>query len=254
MGGAESKDNLSTWMGFGQARNKVTVQQLIEVAKTLETGDLVLFCFPGSVHTIGATASRWTHVGVVYKRDGRYCRSRDAHHERLNDPETVYVMEAYQGGPGHQGPPFDGMNLSPLPKRIAEYLKQGAGPSFAIGIRRLTGVRRTPEFLMRMEELWHQIKDRKYETDFWEKANSALDCLDFDWCLWNPTRNKANETSLFCSELVAMAYHRLGVVQSGPDAPPSNEYAPGDFGEDRLHARVPLINGAGFTDVVWAST
>eukprot|EP00741_Cyanophora_paradoxa_P007718 tig00001187_g7467.t1 len=256
MGAQSSKDAEPASAGFfglGKPHNKVSAEQLVELSKTLETGDLVMMCTPGSLHSILVQGSRWTHVGVVYRRDGKYNVSRDKWHEERNDPETVYLLEACQilGTPTR--PPFNGMNLSPLPWRISSYLRPGKAAR-AMGIRRLKNVRRTPEFLMRMEQLWHEVKDREYEKNFLQMANSAIDCFDADWCLWNPTRNEADETSLFCSELVAMTFQRLGVIASGPGAAPSNEYCPADFGEDRMREKIPLVNGAAFDDIIWATS
>jgi len=47
-------------------------------------------------------------------------------------------------------------------------------------------------------------------------------------------KNEEDLSSLFCSELVAEAYQRLGLLTEGT---PSNEFTPADFGGD-----INLIN------------
>jgi hypothetical protein len=49
-----------------------------------------------------------------------------------------------------------------------------------------------------------------------------------------------NLSSFFCSELVAEAYRRMGLL---PEHPPANEYTPRDFSSERL-TPLPLLLGA----------
>jgi hypothetical protein len=54
-------------------------------------------------------------------------------------------------------------------------------------------------------------------------------------------RNRTKDlTSFFCSELVAEAYQRMGLL---PARPPSNDYTPRDFSCERKDA-LPLLLGA----------
>ena len=44
--------------------------------------------------------------------------------------------------------------------------------------------------------------------------------------------NQEDLSSLFCSELVAEAYQRLGLLPKPPQGLPSNEYTPRDFAKN----------------------
>lgn len=71
---------------------------------------------------------------------------------------------------------------------------------------------------------------REYEQDQIELIKAAYD---------GPLgRNSEDLTSLFCSELVAEAYQRLGLLS---EEKPSNEYTPAEFSEKR---QLKLLKGS----------
>jgi hypothetical protein len=55
-------------------------------------------------------------------------------------------------------------------------------------------------------------------------------------------RPAANE-SFFCSQLVAEALQRMGLLARPPDAPSSNNYIPADFSTEYSDALLPLVGG-----------
>eukprot|EP00741_Cyanophora_paradoxa_P010321 tig00020528_g9988.t2 len=206
------------FLGFGLVKNRVSVDDLVDLTRTLDAGDVVLQSWYDSTDAMAAQRSRWTHVALVYKRDGVHCRSIDKWNEenaKGTEVDEVCMMEAWLRDPGDVPPPCDNMNLTPraLPLRTRQYLvPDGKGP-LAMGVRRLLNVERTPEFRRKLEAFWHEVKDRRYETDWWEKAKSALDMADAPGSAPDPGRrhvlrwsqNMASERELFCSELVALA-------------------------------------------------
>jgi len=56
-------------------------------------------------------------------------------------------------------------------------------------------------------------------------------------------RNQKDLTSLFCSELLAETYIRMGLLPEDPKHP-SNEYTPKDFSSDAPATALPLQKGA----------
>jgi hypothetical protein len=76
--------------------------------------------------------------------------------------------------------------------------------------------------------LKNEIRGRQYEQNKIKLIRSALDLF---W--WH--KNKRDLRSIFCSELVAEAYQRVGLLDT---AKVSSEYTPSDFGRT-----VDLKNG-----------
>lgn len=68
----------------------------------------------------------------------------------------------------------------------------------------------------------HEISGRPYETNKIELLKAAYDGLFGD--------NKEDLSSLFCSELIAEAYQKMGLLT---EKLPSNEYIPKDFSEEK---------------------
>ncbi len=86
-----------------------------------------------------------------------------------------------------------------------------------------------------MLELRRDWQGRPYEKDQIQMILSAIDAQE--WFL-SFLRNKHEDlSSLFCSELVAAAYQRLGLLG---DEKLSNEYTPDDFAS---HRHLPLKIG-----------
>jgi len=169
---------------------------------TLETGDIVLFSGKGGISTgiKWITSSKWSHVGMVLK-----ITEFDA--VLLWESTTLSNIKDIESGVARQG-----VQIVPLSERIKKYNGEAS-------IRKLQ-YDRTPDMLMQLSLLRKEVKNRPYEEDKIELIKSAYDGPFGD--------NVEDLSSLFCSELVAEAYQRMGLL--GEDIP-SNEYTPKDFSD-----------------------
>jgi hypothetical protein len=80
---------------------------------------------------------------------------------------------------------------------------------------------------------YQEARGRPYERNRLELFRSVYDGPLGD-------NRKEDDTSFFCSELVAEAYQRMGLL---PPNPPANEYTPHDFSSERKKP-LPLQLGA----------
>jgi hypothetical protein len=93
-------------------------------------------------------------------------------------------------------------------------------------IYRKLDVERTPNFLIDLEEFIKEVKGKRYRISAGKIMGRKAD------------RPPATEKGFFCSELVAAAYKRVGLL---PQDIPSSKYWPGDFAEIKV---LPLFKGA----------
>jgi hypothetical protein len=183
-----------------------------EVHPAIDTGDLVLFSGKGSVSTgiRWITGGRWSHVGMAV---------------RIGERDGVMLWEATP--PGDKGETesargSEGVRLAVLRERVEDYRGQ-------VAVRHLT-VHRTPEMLAALHSFRREVIGRPYEQNGLELLRSAYEGPFGD--------NMEELSSVFCSELVAATYQRIGLL---PRHPPSNEYTPADFAAD---AELVLLRGA----------
>ena len=86
----------------------------------------------------------------------------------------------------------------------------------------MKGVEFDSENVKDLMQLRKELAGKEYEKDTLELIKAAYD---------GPFgHNEEDLSSLFCSELVAEAYQRLGLLNNEK---PSNEYTPADFSEKR---------------------
>lgn len=98
-----------------------------------------------------------------------------------------------------------------------------------IVIRKLEGVTFDNNDIKKLMEFRREVTSRPYEQDIIELIKAAYD---------GPFGlNTEDLSSLFCSELVAEAYQRLGLLD---ESIPSNEYTPRDFSEK---GKLKLLKG-----------
>ena len=173
-----------------------------ELRASLATGDVLLFSGRGIIPWViqRATRSPYSHVGMVVKVEGwDLCMCWES--TTLND-----VADADSGAP------VSGVQFDSLSERVAKFkggivVRKLLKPMRAHGVRDLMAMRKT-------------LIGRPYERRLWTLAMAAL---------W-PKRLKAEDlSSLFCSELVAEAYQRLGIILKG--LPPADAYVPADFAD-----------------------
>lgn len=172
------------------------------IRSKLKTGDIVLFSGKGGISTgiKWFTQSKWSHVGMVL---------------RLPEWDAVLLWESTtlnSIADVESGKERKGVQLVPLSERIRKYSGETS--------IRLLSVERTPDMLKDLSLLRAEIKGRPYEEDKVELIKAAYD---------GPFgANREDLSSLFCSEMVAEAYQRMGLL--GEDMP-ANEYTPKDFSD-----------------------
>ena len=195
--------------------NEWTSAGLDEILGQLDTGDLVLFSGK-TVVSRGIkwfTFSKWSHVGVVLN---------------LPDWKRLLLWESLTEGylpDVEHGEIRQGIQLVDLAERISQY---GDG----VAVRRLA-LERSDQMRLAVAQLLQELRGRPYEKSNMELIRAAVDVRGIKM-----TQNAEDLSNIFCSELVAEVYQRMGLL---PENPPSNEYTPHDFSADRnLH----LLKGA----------
>ncbi len=175
------------------------------VREELDTGDIVLFSGKGGISEWikGFTRSKWSHVGMVIKD-----KAWDM--VLLWESTTLSNIDDLETGRKKKG-----VQLVALSERIDNYTGE-------VSVRRLI-TEKTPQMVEALKDLRNEIKERSYEESMIELIKSAYD---------GPLgQNTQDLSSLFCSELVAEAYMRMGLLPVG--TLPSNEYTPKDFSSER---------------------
>lgn len=183
------------------------------IRKKLNTGDIILFSGKGAIsHGIKLfTLSKWSHVGMVLK---------------LPDTDTVFLWESTiisNLADAIDGTKKKGVQLVLLSDRIKTYKGEAS-------VRHLKGVTIDKNKYQTLMEFRKDVRNRPYEKNEIELIKSAYDGP------WG--HNEEDLSSLFCSELVAEAYQRIGLL---PKDIPSNEYTPKDFTSEK---NLKLLGGA----------
>ena len=170
-----------------------------EIRDDLKTGDMVLFSGDGFVSRIIQmyTRSKWSHVGLVVK-DEWYDMLLLWESTTLSKVKTVY------------GNVRQGVAVRPLSEVVAKYEGE-------VGIRQLERPLSDGQ-QVDIGDLRKEFKGRDYEQSKSELFKSAYDFIG--------GKNEEDLSSLFCSELVAEAYQRVGLLS---EHTPSNEYTPADL-------------------------
>ena len=178
--------------------------ELSDLVPGLRTGDLVLFAGQGVVgDTIRLfTRSYWSHVGMVYRapEQGRLLLL-----ESTNMSSTPDLI---------RGCPVSGVALVPLAGRVESY--RGA-----VAIRRRIGESPPPQRLRMLDRMVKRVLHRPYKNYVLTLARDI--CTGY--------RLEPDLSRLFCSELVAELYRRLGWLPR--EARPSL-YVPAHFASPRL--------------------
>ena len=172
-----------------------------KIRSQLKTGDIVLFSGKGGISAgiKWATFSRWSHVGMVVNMT-------EYDFVTLWESTTLSSLADLD-----TQRPVKGVQLVPLSARVATYPGE-------IAIRQLRDCTLGPEDVSTLMDFRKKVKGKAYEENLIELIRSAYD---------GPWGNNQEElSSLFCSELVAETYQRLGLLG---EEKPSNEYTPADF-------------------------
>lgn len=161
------------------------------IRHSLNTGDIVLFGGRGILSWLikRGTKSDYSHIGVVV---------------RAEDQDMLLVLESttLSGKKGVQ------VNL--LSERIQGY-------KGCIALRTLSRpISQSMSDSLRTFRA--EIKGRPYEKSVWNLLGS----------IFNRVKGREDLSSLFCSELAAEAYQRMGLLTEDR---PSDKYTPADFSE-----------------------
>ena len=97
-----------------------------------------------------------------------------------------------------------------------------------VAVRKLkVGESEREEINKKLLALRDEFRGTPYEKDKFDMIAASIDVFDKAGLLCN--KEEALD-SIFCSELVAMAYQRIGIL---PSSPSSSEYTPEDFASSR---------------------
>ncbi|MEO1889901.1 MAG: YiiX/YebB-like N1pC/P60 family cysteine hydrolase [Cycloclasticus sp.] len=174
----------------------------------LSTGDIVLFSGVDAYSKLVkvGTNSRWSHVGLIVESSAHDFLTmwESSIREDTIDVETNLHRE--------------GVRLVSFQDRARDF--EGD-----ISIRKLQGDVLSEQNIDCLMQLMDELRGREYERNKFELIKAANE---------RAFRNKEEDlSSLFCSELVAESYQRLGLLT---EEKPSNDYAPVDFSHDRMQS------------------
>lgn len=175
-----------------------------DLRDTLKTGDIILFSGKGGISEWikWFTRAPWSHVGMVVTFMDMVLLWESTSLSKLKDIET--------------GKAVRGVQLVGLRERLNIY-------KGSVALRRLSGNLSGMQ-LHTLAEFRSEVSGRPYEQNYIELLNSVL-----------IFENTEDLSSLFCSELLAEGYQRIGLLSEDM---PSNEYTPKDFA-----GNLPLLGG-----------
>lgn len=182
-----------------------------DMRSQLKTGDILLFSGKGGISE-GIkffTVSRWSHTAIVYRFDGP-----------LDPKGSIFCWESTTLSnvkDADTGKLTKGVQRVELSERLEKCFAKG----YDISVRPLSKAL-SEDMLLILNNFRHEVSGRPYEKDKIELLKAAYDGLFGD--------NTEDLSSLFCSELVAEAYQRMGLLT---EKLPSNEYVPKDFSSER---------------------
>lgn len=191
-----------------QIERTLTLDDTKRLLTELDTGDVLLFSgngfFSGLVKM--ATHSRWSHVAVVVR------------HQSL--PGVPLIWQSVSGEMADvRGFTKNGVIITDLIRTVEKYY------SGYIGLRKLEQPL-NDEQLQVLNETFRELDGRPYESGMsglWELFKSASDSG------WTSPNHEALD-HIFCSELIAEVFMRLGFIKKTPTEP-SSEYTPLDFSQ-----------------------
>lgn len=188
-----------------------------DVRDNLDTGDIVLFSGKGLISMglkIGSLCT-WSHVAMVV---------------RVKEPDVALL---YQTTPVCKAKDFfegtlkNGVQVNVMSEAVNGY-------NGKVAVRHLR-VARTPEMLNALSRFRQEVKNRPYESYIIQMVKAV----------WDGPLGYVEEdlSSLFCSELVAEAYQRMGLLLSNEcGGIPCSEYTPKDFSTEG--GGIELLMGA----------
>ena len=172
-----------------------------QVENTLKTGDLVLFSGNGIVGRMirFATRSPWSHVGMVIR-------------DQSSGALLLWEATTFSNVPDVcSGEILRGVSLVPLEAKIVRY------PG-SVAIRRLHTEHERDQAARRIQPMLQILQGAPYRKylpgHLWSYIRPQMRWL-------------GPKAGTFCSEMVLVAYQRMGLVQR--HEPPAARSVPGDF-------------------------
>jgi len=216
-----------------------------EVLPRLHTGDIFLSSWPSKAGEWAETGrcmqrTRWTHVGMVYRPS--------------DNPEILHSRDRIFGGQVHESRPMiaqmlvcgemgfrdgHGFELVDMETWIKDFLDKhshcedpDSEGTFYAGVRMLENFKRDDAFLKAIQDKIDAFWHRPYELqDITMAAVDLLDCIPGV----SVSEMKRDDSSLFCSELVAELYIAGGLLPKKANAA---EFIPKNF-DSTCHLRLP---------------
>jgi hypothetical protein len=190
-----------------------------EIRDAIQSFDILLFSGRGLVSRgiQALTNSPWSHVAVAL---------------RLREFDQVLCYESTTLSDQADlvsGRRVKGVQLVQLSARLAGY--EGEVAWRAVHGRRSAAMNVAAGHFMRA------FQGRPYEENQWELLKAALDATPVG-------RNEPDESSVFCSEMVALLEWHVGIMLDAGQ--PANEFTPADFAGDGL----PFAPGFSAGDIV----
>ena len=172
----------------------------------IKTGDIVLFSGNNNSSRFirYVTKSKWSNVGMVIK---------------IHDYDVVLLWESTTMNDipdFYDKVPKYGVMMVPLSERVRAYDGE-------VYLRRLSNPI-SYDMVKQLVALRDEVKNRPYEQDKWDMIRSVIDS-------GSSFENKRDLSSIFCSELVAEALQRIGLITN---TIASDEFTPKDFGKGCL--------------------
>lgn len=191
-----------------------------DIRDQMDTFDILLFSGEGLISKVIqlASGSKWSHVAIVLRLnsfDELYCYQSTT----LSDVPDLTT-----------GARVKGVQLVPLSQQLATYKGE-------VAWRCIYG-NRAPNILMKMAAFRREFAGRPYEQNQLELIRAALDTFTLK-------ENQPDLSSVFCSELIAELFRRVGILQTvvhDGHIKPANEFTPGDFA-DKLNFNVGFNAG-----------
>ena len=178
-----------------------------EIRSSLKTGDIVLFSGDKGIAPLIKffTRSIWSHVGMVYVRDGDVCLWESTKIGKVVDSEIGNIV--------------NGVQLPLLSERIRTFPGNVAIRSISEGFEQ--------DMLQKLSTFRERVKGRKYDG---APLTLLLSVYDGIFIPEGFVLEASNDlSSFFCSELIAETYREVGLFFSQQ---PASEYTPADFAED----------------------
>jgi len=182
-----------------------------DLRSQLKTGDVLLFSGKSGISE-GIkffTLSKWSHVGIVYKFESD-----------LDPKGSIFSWESTtlcDVADADTGKLTQGVQRVELSERLERCFATG----YEISVRQLSEPL-SNEMVRKLNDFRHEVSGRPYEKNRIDLIKAAWD---------GPFgKNKEDLSSLFCSELVAEAFQRMGLLGQ---TKPSDEYSPKDFSAEK---------------------